>query len=456
MKGAKRSKRGAAGGGLSRRALMGAAGLALSSSEALADENYAADAAALSRQVEKAPENFDFQINGPAERVGMSTERLKRIHAYLQSKIDDGIITGAVTAVARRNELIHHEVHGYADALIRKPLALNAIYRMASSTKPVTAVALLMMLEEGKIRLQDPVSRYIPEFREMQVAVLKPRQPKTRMPSAPLRQIDLVPANRQITILDLCTHTSGLMSGGPGTENANIQRTPSDTLATYVPRVASTPLDFQPGTKWQYSGMAGPDVLGRIIEIVSGQDIDNFFHQRILGPLGMTDTYFNVPPEKAARVLPAQRRVNGQWEVTPVPATIPSTPYFATSGGLWSTCRDYMMFEQMLLNRGIFKGQRLLGSRTVELMGTNQIGDLYQGPRGEQPGHGFGTLVRIVLDSSKSDTGRSNGGFGWDGAFGTMSWNDRAEEMTACIMLQQRIQDTMWGFERVTRQAIID
>ena len=250
---------------LSRRAL-GAAAIGLVSTKSFADSNNAVEATIVPRVPRKPSKPFVFRINGPAERVGISTERLKRIGAYLQGKVDNGVIAGAVTAVARRGELVHHQTHGYFNIETKDPMRSDAIFRMFSSTKPVTGVVLLMMLEEGKIRLQDPISKYIPDFRDMKVAVLKPGQPERRVPGAPPRQIELVPANRQITLLDLATHTSGLVSNGPGTENSNVVRSPTDTLASFVPRLATVPLDFQPGTKWAYSGQAGPDTLGRIIE----------------------------------------------------------------------------------------------------------------------------------------------------------------------------------------------
>jgi CubicO group peptidase (beta-lactamase class C family) len=397
--------------------------------------------------------SFTFRVIGDAEAVGMSSERLKRIHATLQRKIDAGEISGAVTAVARRGQLVNYEAHGYENALTKTPMPLDGIFRMASSSKPITGVALLMMIEEGKVRLLDPISRYIPEFRDAKVAVPRAGEPAMRAPGAPPRKVDLVAAHRPITVLDLATHTSGLLS--LGTDMTAPTRTPEDTLASYIPRLGAVPLDFQPGTQWTYSPGAGVDTLGRIVEIASGQDLDTFMRERIFEPLGMTDTYFNVPAAKQSRLLPLQRKVDGQWQVTPNPSN-QATHYFSGAGGLHSTCRDYLLFEQMLENRGDLNGKRLLGSRTVELMGANQVGDLYKSPLGDQRGQGFGITVRVVTDWAISDTGRSNGAFGWAGAFGTMSWNDRAEEIAAVIMLQQFDLEVQDDFEKSIRQAIID
>jgi CubicO group peptidase (beta-lactamase class C family) len=397
--------------------------------------------------------SFTFRVIGDAEAVGMSSERLKRIHATLQRKIDAGEISGAVTAVARRGQLVNYEAHGYENALTKTPMPLDGIFRMASSSKPIAGVALLMMIEEGKVRLLDPISRYIPEFRDAKVAVPRAGEPAMRAPGAPPRKVDLVAAHRPITVLDLATHTSGLLS--LGTDMTAPTRTPEDTLASYIPRLGAVPLDFQPGTQWTYSPGAGVDTLGRIVEIASGQDLDTFMRERIFEPLGMTDTYFNVPAAKQSRLLPLQRKVDGQWQVTPNPSN-QATHYFSGAGGLHSTCRDYLLFEQMLENRGDLNGKRLLGSRTVELMGANQVGDLYKSPLGDQRGQGFGITVRVVTDWAISDTGRSNGAFGWAGAFGTMSWNDRAEEIAAVIVLQQFDLEVQDDFEKSIRQAIID
>lgn len=164
----------------------------------------------------------------------------------------------------------------------------------------------------------------------------------------------------------------------------------------------------------------------------------------------------NSPDGALVRLLPLQRKVDGQWQITPNNPNVQPTRYFSGAGGLHSTCRDYLLFEQMLENRGELNGKRLLGSRTVELMGANQVGDLYKSPLGDQRGQGFGITVRVVTDWAISDTGRSNGAFGWAGAFGTMSWNDRAEEIAAVIMLQQFNLEVQDDFEKSIRQAIID
>ena len=214
------------------------------------------------------------------EEVGMSTEGLGRIHEMLQGYIDSGEIQGAVTAVARRGKVVHFEAHGLMDVEAKTPMTKDAIFRMASSTKPVAAVAAMVMIQEGKIRPSDEVHTFIPEFKGMQVAV--PKDGKVfrlvRGFDRELPEYDLVPADRELTILDLLTHTSGLQSSGLGTAIAGrIPRSPDDTLATYIPKLGEVPLDFQPGSRWSYGG-AGINTLGRIVEIVSGQPFDEYLH----------------------------------------------------------------------------------------------------------------------------------------------------------------------------------
>ncbi len=394
-----------------------------------------------------------------AEKVGMSSERLLRINEVIQRHIEDGRITGAVTAVARRGQVVHFQAHGVSNVEANMPMATDAIFRMASSTKPVTGVAVLMLMEEGKIRLNDPLHYYIPEFKDMQVAVLKEG---ARMPTAAEREagrlpeFKYIPAERQITIRDLMTHTSGILSGGLGAMVSDVERQPGDTLKTYIPRLGNVALDFQPGSQWTYSPGAGIDILARVVEVVSGKSFDVFLRDRIFTPLDMKDTYFNLPEEKQVRLLPLYRRTGEGWESSRSPAYRPARSYFSGAGGLVSTARDYLRFEQMLVNGGELDGNRLLSPRTVELMGSNFVGDLYGGFRGDQEGRGFGLTVQVMLDNISAGSGRANGSFGWGGAFGTMSWTDPKEDIAAVIMLQQREGIVQTDFEWAIRQAIIE
>jgi CubicO group peptidase (beta-lactamase class C family) len=218
------------------------------------------------------------------EELGFSSERLTRIHEAVQRHIDARAIAGAVTLVARNGRIAHFAAHGLIDVEANRPMPKDGVFRLASMSKPVTAVAVMMMIEEGKIRLNDPVSRFIPEFKGMKVAVPKPGQEAAAAAASgrgargggPPVEVDLVPASREITVRDLLTHGSGLMSGGLGQRASTsiAQRGPEDTLATYIPKLGAAALDFQPATLWRYSGLAGFDVLSRIVEIASGQSFD--------------------------------------------------------------------------------------------------------------------------------------------------------------------------------------
>jgi len=396
---------------------------------------------------------------GRAEKVGMSTQRLSRINEVMARHIEAGNITGAVTAVARRGKIVHFEAHGFSDLDKKTPMSKDSLFRMASSSKPVTGVAVLMLVEEGRIRLSDPVSQYIPEFKNMKVAVPKAGQAEPtapRGPNSPKPEIDLVPASREITIKDLMTHTSGLLSGGLGAAVSDVQRQPTETLATYIPKLGSVPLDFQPGTRWRYSPGAGIDTLGRIVEIASGMTFDKFLSERIFEPLGMRNTFFNVPDSERSRLLPLYRRAGSEWQKADNPAFLNTRTYFSGAGGLVSSAEDYIRFEQMLLNRGELNGKRLLGSKTVELMGMNHVGDLYKGIRGGDEGVGFGLTVYVTVDEAKAPTWRSKGSFGWAGAFGTITWNDQQEELVGVLMIQQPNTQVQRDFHTAVMQAIVD
>ena len=387
------------------------------------------------------------------EDAGMSAQRLKRIHESIQRHIDAGEICGAVTVVARRGHVVNFEAHGLMDMESKKPMEKDAIFRLASMTKPVTGVAVLMMVEEGKIRLSDPVSKFLPEFRDMKVAMPRER------PAGAAPEIYVVPANREITIRDLLTHTSGLVSGGLGAAQVPkiAPRAPDDTLAAYVPKLAAVPLDFQPGTQWAYSGGAGPDTLSRIVEIVSGQTYDEFLRTRIFEPLGMKDTFFYPPDDRRPRLVTLYRKSPNGLEKDANQDGFSSRMYFSGGGGLMSTAADYLQFAQMLLNGGELNGKRLLSPRTVELMASNHVGDMFNGKLG-RPAHGmgFGLIVQVVEDNVAAGLRVSNGSFGWDGAFGTQVWVNPKEKMVTVIMIQTQVPLVQRDFENAVMQAIID
>jgi CubicO group peptidase (beta-lactamase class C family) len=393
-----------------------------------------------------------------AERVGMSTERLARIHDVMQRHIDTGRITGAVTAVARRGKLVHHEAHGFRDPNTQSPMPQDALFRMASSSKPVTGVAVLMLVEEGRIRLNDPVSAYIPEFKNLKVAVPKPgmTEQDARRANGGKGDVDLVAATREITIKDLMTHTSGLQSGGLGTVVSPVPRKNDETLATYIPKLAAAPLDFQPGTRWAYSALAGIDTLGRIVEIVSGKSFDEFLRTRLFEPLGMRDTHFVIPEAKQPRLLPLFRRDGDAWVISSTPGFLDTRSYLSGAAGLYSTAHDYIRFEQMLVNGGALEGKRLLSPKTVHLMSQNHVGELYRGTSGSESGQGFGLTVYVTLDETKASRWRTEGAFGWSGAFGTITWSDPAEELIAVLMIQQSDATVQRDFNTAVMQAVTE
>ena len=303
------------------------------------------------------------------EEVGLSSERLQRIHDAVQWHIDKGNITGAVTAVSRRGKLAHLEAHGLMDVEADTAMRDDPIFKIMSMTKPVVGVAVLMLVEEGKVRLRDPVSRFIPELGDLEVAVATPRAPGRGGQDGP-PPFYTIPADREITVEDLLTHTSGLASGPISNREARrvAQREQGDTLATLIPRLGEAPLEFQPGDRWAYSASRGFDVLLRIVEVASGMPADRFLQERICGPLEMEDAAFWAPEAVQGRVVTVYQRTADGLTPSQNQTGATSQTYFSGGGGLVATATDYLQFGQMLLNGGELNGVRLLGPRTVDLM----------------------------------------------------------------------------------------
>jgi len=402
---------------------------------------------------------------GKAEDVGLSTERLKRISEAVDRHIAAGNVAGAVTLVARRGKIAHFEAQGVMDVDTKKPMAKDNLFRLASMSKPIAGVAVMMLVEEGKIRLSDPVSRFIPEFSALnKVAVPRPgtQGAPPGPPPAQGRQggapvYDVVSVNRPITIADLLKHGSGLVSGGLGAADAArlAPRTPTDTLATYIPKLANVPLDFQPGTLWRYSGQAGFDVLSRVVEVASGQTYDKFLQERLLGPLNMPDTGFFAPANKAARVVTmSESTPNGLRSV----ARTDSTVYFSGAGGMMSTAEDYLQFAQMMLNGGELNGHRYLSPQTMALMTSNHTGDMVNGQFGRPPrGMGFGLSMQVVMDPVAADLRVSKGAFGWAGGTGVSFWVEPAEQLVSIYFVQGGTGGQLRGdVENAIRQSIIN
>jgi len=400
------------------------------------------------------------------EEVGLSTERLARIHEAVQRHIDAGSVSGVVTLVARHGRIAHLEAHGLIDIETKRAMPKDGVFRLASMSKPITAVAVMMMLEEGKLRLNDPVSRFIPEFKSMKVAMARPgARGGGAAPGGPQGgrggpppEVDLVSATREITIRDLLTHGSGLMSGGLGNAVAGqtAARAPTDTLATYIPKLGAVPLDFQPGTLWRYSGLAGFDVLSRVVEVASGKTFDQFLRERLFDPLGMKDTGFTLTAAIQPHLVPLYRRGQNGLERVPDQNGLSSATYFSGAGGLVSTAEDYAQFATMLVNGGELNGRRYLSPRTIELMTSNHTGDMAGGQMGMSPrGIGFGLGVQVVDDPVAADRRVSKGAWGWAGAYGTNVHIEPAADMVTIILMQTSTPGLQRDFENAVAQAVV-
>ena len=392
------------------------------------------------------------------EEVGLSSERLQRITQMIERRIAAGDLAGAVTIVARKGKVVHHSAQGVMDLTSKQPMAPTTMFRIASMTKPVVGVSIMMLVEEGKLHLNDPVSRYIPQFRDMKVAV-----PQTGAPAAgrgggggnAAPRFYSVPAQREITIKDLLTHVSGLGSGAMGNSDIEkIARKNGETLADYIPRLGSTSLEFQPGSRWTYSPGAGFETLGRIIEIASGTPLDRFFRQRIFDPLGMKDITFWPTDAQWPRVATVYARGEGGLTKTVMPNdTMSRNVYFRGSGGLYSTAEDYIPLGMMLASGGELNGKRLLGRKTVEMLSAAHVKDTLPGrPAGE----GYGLSVRVVTDHAVRGTMLSDGTFGWSGAQGTHFFVDPREELVGVLMVQTSNNEIQREFEDLIAQSVVD
>jgi CubicO group peptidase (beta-lactamase class C family) len=389
------------------------------------------------------------------EDVGLSSERLQRVTQMIDRHIAAGDLAGAVTIVARKGKVVHHSARGVMDLQSKQPMANGSMFRIASMTKPVIGVGIMMLVEEGKVHLNDPIARYIPQFRDMKVAVARPGAGGRGAGAGTAPQFYTVPAERGITVKDLLTHVSGLGSGAMGNSDIEkIARKEGETLADYIPRLGSTSLEFQPGSRWTYSPGAGFETLGRVIEVASGMKLDQFFRARIFEPLGMTDITFWPTEAQWSRVASVYTRgQNGLTKTVPPNDTMSRNVYFRGSGGLYSTAEDYIPLGMMLANRGELNGRRLLGRKTVEMFAAVHVPDSLPGrPAGE----GYGLSVRVVTDHAARGTLLSDGTFGWSGAQGTHFFVDPKEELVGVLMVQTSIQEVQREFEDLVAQSIVD
>ncbi len=395
--------------------------------------------------------------------VGMSADKLSRIDDLVKQYVDNKWIAGASVLVARNGKIVYYKGLGFDDIDKKTPMKRDAICRIASQTKAITSVGVMMLYEEGKILLDDPVSKYIPEFKNPRVLDKFNAADTT---------YTTVPAKREVTIHDLLTHTSGIAYAQIGTKESNAIYYKAGVvggigvnkiiLADKMKILGGLPLMHQPGEKWTYG--LNTDLLGYLIEVVSGMSLDEYFRKRIFEPLGMKDTYFYLPKEKRNRLATLYTEdstghikkdgetyeLNGTMYVN-YPAM--DGTYFSGGGGLSSTAYDYAIFMQMLLNGGEFNGKRLLSRNTIRMMVSNQIGDVDFGT--DKFGLGFG----IYTDKSVQKEPVAPGGFFWGGMFSSSYWIDPTEKIVAQFFLQQfpnSHSDIHQKFQSLVYQAITD
>ncbi len=373
------------------------------------------------------------------EDVGMSPERLGRLDAAMQKAVDSGELPGAVVLIARDGQLVYAKSFGWQDREKRIPMRNDSIFRLYSMTKPVVSVAAMMLVEEGRLGLQEPVSKYIPEFKDMKVGV-------ESIDADGKPTLKLVEAKRQITVQDLLRHTSGLTYGVVGAPTA-VKKLYKDAeifsqkwvLADFVKALAKLPLQFQPGTTWEYGHST--DVLGRVVEVACGQTLDVFLTERIFEPLKMVDTAFQVPPEKLDRIAQPMPDVYSSKTPELIDVTQPAT-FFAGGHGLVSTAGDYLRFAQMLANGGELEGARILGPRTVDYMSSNHVNpQIDKGPLFlPGPGYGFGRGFATRIDRGQSEWPGSPGDYYWAGYAGTYFWIDPEEVLVPVLMTQEPLR----------------
>ena len=396
------------------------------------------------------------------ETVGVSSARLSRIDQVCTDAIQNGDVPGVVALMIRNGKIIHWKAYGMADNRAGKVLKRDDIFRIASQSKAITATAVMMLWEEGKFRLDDPISKYIPEFKNAHV--LKSfNYSDTTWTGEPVKT--------EITIRHLLTHTSGIGYGViDGDERFRLMykkagvtdlfTTEKITIEESVKKLAKLPLHHQPGEKFTYS--EGLDVLGYFIEVVSGMSFDAFLRSRIFDPLGMNDTRFYLPDEKAGRLVAVQQKVDGKW--TKYPVTFYDTDYpvkgaksfYSGGAGLSSTAKDYATFLQMYLNGGEYNGVRLLSRTTVDVIMSNQIGNIW----GENPDNVYGLAFGVLTGKGAAKGGSgSEGTFDWGGYFNTQYFADPKEKIIGILMKQTQgdVKDnTGWTFRQLTGQTIDD
>lgn len=402
-----------------------------------------------------------MEITRP-ESVGLCAERLRRIEGWAERLVADGKLPGVTTLVARRGQVAHLHCTGKADLARGAAMTPDTILRIYSMTKPLTSLAILMLYEEGRFQLDDPITRFLPAFAEMRVCTGGARG-----------KLDTVPAERDITFRDLLTHTSGLTYGFMQStlvdalyrEHGVDFQTAETSLGDVVDRAARLPLLSQPGRAWNYS--ISTDVLGHLVAVISGRPFEDFLRERILLPLGMADTDFFVPETKHHRLAANYARGPDGLALIDDPATsryLRPRTVCSGGGGLVSTVADYWRFCRFMLNKGVLDGVRLLGRKTVELMTANHLnGDMAamgqaRFSESTYEGIGFGLGFSVMLDPARAQILGTPGEYAWGGAASTAFWIDPAEEM-AVILLTQLMPSSTYPIRRELRvlsyQAVI-
>ncbi|MES2110235.1 MAG: serine hydrolase domain-containing protein [Bacteroidota bacterium] len=369
-------------------------------------------------------------------------ERLQRIDGLIKQYVDSGWIVGADALIARNGKIVYNKAFGLADIEKKTPMKTDEIFRIASQTKAITSVAVMTLFEEGKFLLDDPISKYIPSFAHPKV--LASFNPKDS-------SYTTVNANREVTIRDLLTHTSGVDYAQIGSNNMKAIYAKNGLYAGFVSdkikladainKLGTLPLVHQPGERWTYG--LSIDVLGYLIEKLSGKSLDQFLMERIFQPLGMNDTYFYLPQSKYNRLATVytpdkQYKHLVKWDETTFPGVnfdypLSNGTYYAGGAGLSSTTKDYAIFLQMMLNKGEYNGHRILSRHTVEIMTMNQIGNLNLNAQGNKFGLGF----EITTQSGQAKLGQTEGSIAWGGFFGTVYWADTKEKMVCLLYVQE-------------------
>jgi CubicO group peptidase (beta-lactamase class C family) len=398
-------------------------------------------------------QNWVLPMAAKPEDVGLSSAQLKRIEAATQKHVDDGLVPGAVMLVARRGKVAWVSTLGKRDpAASPDPMKADAIFRIYSMTKPIVSLAVMQMVEEGRLQVSDPVSKFLPEIGKMKVA-----QEKMGADGTPT--LLLSDPERPMTVQDLLRHTSGLIYGGRGASLVNQAYVAakigdrSMSNQEFVTKLSTLPLRFSPGARWEYG--VSTDVLGRLIEVVDGKTLGESLSERIFKPLGMVDTQFQVPAAKLARAAQPGPRPGGQ-PMTPRFKVDDGAKFESGGGGLTSTMADYLRFAAMLSNGGELDGKRLIGKQTLAFMAADHTGPTRPG---RPPGLGFGLGFEVRTMTGEAALPGSVGEYGWAGNAGTLFWVDPKNELTAIYMVQVSDPDRVAlrnQFRSMVQAAIID